>query len=85
MDNSNIKIQVSGVANSGKSRITHLLKNFLVENGFEVEQELTLDFPTEQKFDNHMKNDIDIVVEHLAKTKKIILSEEQLKRDGTSV
>ena len=84
MSKSNIKIQVSGVANSGKSRITHLLKTFLVENGFEVEQELTLDFPTEQKFDNHMKNDIDTVVEHLTKTKKIILSEEQLGRDEWS-
>ena len=37
MEKKNLTISVSGEVNSGKSRLTLLLKNFLRENGFEVD------------------------------------------------
>jgi thymidylate kinase len=52
----NLIVTVSGVAGSGKSSLTFLLKNFLREHGFEVEQELNLDHPTESNFDQVMND-----------------------------
>ena len=40
MEKKNLIITVAGQTASGKSRLTYLLKKFLRENGFEVEQEL---------------------------------------------
>ena len=50
-----ITLQVSGDTNSGKSRLAYALKEFLKQEGFEVEV-LDSDFPTEASFDWMMRN-----------------------------
>lgn len=75
-----IIITVSGKASSGKSRMTFLLKEFLKEKGFDIEFHGGLDFKKESDFDVHMSENIDISIEHIIKTRKIILQEKQLPR-----
>ena len=71
-------ITIAGQTASGKSRLTYLLKKFLRENGFEVEQELNLDHPTEENFDDVMGKNIDIVINSFKETRKITIKEAQL-------
>jgi uridine kinase len=54
MEKKDLIITVPGHAASGKSRLIYLLKKFLRENGFEVEQELNIDHPSEVNFDSVM-------------------------------
>ena len=78
MEKKELIITVSGQTNSGKSRLTYLLKKFLREQGFEVEQELNIDHPTESNFDKHMIVNFDKVIESIKETRKITLKETQL-------
>jgi uridine kinase len=75
MEKKNLIITVAGHTASGKSRLTYLLKKFLRENGFEVEQELNIDHPTEENFDSAMGKNFDAVIEHFKETRKITLRE----------
>jgi len=78
MEKKNLIITVAGQTASGKSRLTYLLKKFLRENGFEVEQELNIDHPTEENFDTVMSKNIDTVIDNFKETRKITLREVQL-------
>ncbi|MCK9415954.1 hypothetical protein M0Q97_04770 [Candidatus Dojkabacteria bacterium] len=77
MEKKNLIITVSGQCASGKSRLTYLLKNFLREQGFEVEFNGNLDHPTELDFDKHMNKNFNEAIK-IIKDRKIILKEEQL-------
>lgn len=79
MEKKNLIITVAGQPASGKSRLTYLLKKFLRENGFEVEQELNIDYPTEENFDNIMSKNTDNIIDNFKKTRKITIKELQLK------
>ena len=81
MEKKNLIITVAGKTASGKSRLTYLLKNFLRENGFEVEQELNIDHPTEENFDSVMSENIDTVIDNFKETRKITIKEVQLGCD----
>lgn len=81
MEKKNLIITVAGHTASGKSRLTYLLKKFLRENGFEVEQELNIDHPTEENFDNVMGRNIDAVIDNFKETRKITIKELQLARE----
>jgi len=72
-----LTITVSGQAASGKSRLTYLLKNFLREQGFNVELECGIDHPTESNFDMVMGRNIDSAVQHIKETRKITIRENQ--------
>ena len=78
MEKKNLIITISGQAKSGKSRLTFLLKKFLREQGFEVEQKLNLDHPTESNFDKTMEENFKQVLEYFVATRKITIKEEQL-------
>jgi deoxyadenosine/deoxycytidine kinase len=49
-----LTITIAGGFADGKSTLTHLLKNFLRDSGFEVEQEIDDDFLTKEVFDRIM-------------------------------
>ena len=78
MKKKDLIIALAGQTASGKSRLTYLLKKFLRENGFEVEQELNFDYLTEEKFDKVMSENFDDVISKFKDTRKITLREVQL-------
>lgn len=82
MEKKNLVITVSGEVNSGKSRLTLLLKNFLRENGFEVDFDGGGDYEDEKQFDEHVSENLDQVIEHIKDTRKITLKELQTQRDN---
>lgn len=81
MEKKNLIITVTGHTASGKSRLTYLLKKFLRENGFEVEQELNIDHPTEENFDKIMSNNFETVIDNVKETRKITIREVQLAHE----
>lgn len=81
MEKKNLIITVAGQTASGKSRLTYLLKKFLRENGFEVNQELNIDHPTEENFDKVMSENFDNIIDNFKETRKITLREVQLPRE----
>lgn len=82
MEKKNLIITVSGEVNSGKSRLTLLLKNFLRENGFEVDFDGGGDYEDEKQFDEHVSENLDQVIEHIKNTRKITLKELQIQHDN---
>lgn len=76
-----LNITVSGQSGSGKSRLTFLLKEFLREQGFEVEQELNIDHSTESNFDKAMGQDFEGAIEYIKGSRKITINELQLSRN----
>ena len=78
MEKKNLIITVAGQTASGKSRLTYLLKKFLREQGFEVEQELNFDHPTESNFDMVMSENFDTTINSIKETRKITIKEIQL-------
>ena len=81
MNKEDIIITLSGKNMSGKSTLTFLLKQFLREKGFDVELEVNLNYQNESDFDKHMVKNIDERIDYIKETKKITLSEVQLRRD----
>ena len=81
MEKENLIITVSGRAASGKSRLTYLLKNFLREQGFEVEFEGNIDHPNENDFNRDMGKHFDEVINFMKETRKITLKQVQLPRN----
>jgi len=76
-------ITVGGVANSGKSRITFLLKQFLREKGFEVELENSLDHPNEREFDIRMNKNLNNIIDFIKKRRKISLKQVQFNNENS--
>lgn len=68
-----ITLQVTGNTNSGKSRLAYALKEFLKEEGFEVEV-LDSDFPTEASFNQMMRNHIREALESIKSKVKVKLN-----------
>lgn len=83
MEKKNLVITVSGHAASGKSRLTYMLKQFLREVGFEVEQELNIDHRSEEKFDEDMCRTLDDIIDNFKETRKITIREVQTQRELT--
>lgn len=81
MEKNNLIISVSGEVNSGKSRLTLLLKKFLRENGFDVDFDGGVDYENETQFDEYVSEHFDQIIEHIKDTTKITLKEVQVKRD----
>ncbi len=81
MEKKEIRILVAGEPNSGKSRVSFLLKRFLRENGFEVDFDGGLDFNSEEQFDHHIGNrHFDETIEKIKENRVIVLREFQLKK-----
>lgn len=81
MEKKNLIISVTGEVNSGKSRLTLLLKKFLCENGFDVDFDGGVDYDNESQFDEYVSKNFDQVIEHIKDTRKITLKEVQVNRD----
>jgi uridine kinase len=81
MEKKNLIISVSGEVNSGKSRLTLLLKKFLHENGFDVQFDGGVDYKDETQFDEYVSKNLDQVIEHIKDTRTITLKEVQVKQD----
>ena len=75
MEKKNLIISVSGEVNSGKSRLTLLLKKFLRENGFDVQFDGGGDYKDETQFDEYVSENLDQVIEHIKDTRTITLKE----------
>lgn len=73
--NKKVKITISGVTGSGKSRIAYLIKEVLKNKGFNIEHNFGIDFDDENQFDNTMSKNIDSVVENISKNRTIIIEE----------
>lgn len=78
MEKENLIITIAGKTATGKSTLTYLLKNFLRENGFEVEQEFNEDHPTEEHFNTKIGKNIETRANKVKGMSKITLKEMQL-------
>jgi hypothetical protein len=89
-----IKITISGITGIGKSTITYLLKEFLVNKGFNASYDGGLDYKKIPELFNHLigstiserenaiKSNLDIDFEEVLINKKLIKDEEILIRDS---
>lgn len=79
MKENQLNITISGKTNSGKTRLTYLLKKILREEGFDVEFSGNIDFPSEAKFDEHVEKNFDRCISSIKERSNIniILKEEQ--------
>lgn len=79
MKDNQINITISGKTNSGKTRVTYLLKKLLREKGFEVEFSGNIDHPNETVFDKHAEKNFNECISSIKERSgiNIILKEEQ--------
>ena len=77
MKNKELVISISGKTNTGKSRLTLLLKKFLQENGFEVKFDGGQDYKDEVEFDKQISKNLEQAIEIIKETSVITLKEIQ--------
>jgi hypothetical protein len=70
-----VTIIIKGQTNSGKSRISYLLKLFLRQYGFEVTHILDDDHPNESNFDSVVGSDIEDAISSIKEKTSIIIKE----------
>jgi len=75
-----IIITVAGKSKSGKSRIAYLLKKFLKENGLNVKHQLSIDYESDDVFDELMEKNIGDVIENFKETREITIKEIQFRK-----
>ena len=75
-----IKITIAGETNTGKSRITYLIKEALLSKGFIVEFE-DFDFGNGNNFDKAMSINFDKTINTIKEKTKIIIEQVQLKKE----
>lgn len=80
MDRNQVTITVSGLVGSGKSHLTSLIKDLLIEKGFDVKHEGNVDFESEEDFDKNMRESMDQFIDATKQTKHITIKEQQLNR-----
>lgn len=80
MKENELKIIIAGKTGTGKSSMIYFLKEFLRDNGFEVEFDGSLDHIDENNFDYYMKDNNDEKLNNIKDRIKITFIEEQLKR-----
>jgi len=73
-----VKVTISGLNNTGKSRITYLIKEMLKVHDFNVEFNTTPDFLNEGEFNKHMRRNFDEAISAIASQTKIVVEEKQL-------
>ena len=78
----NITIAISGEVASGKSRIAHLIKQTLKENGFVVDFINDMDYLNEETFDNEMRRNFDDAIKAISEKTKITIVQAQLNRSA---
>ena len=77
-----IDINVKGTTGSGKSVILYLVKDILMKNGFDVSQDVSLDYRNEQDFDNNISSKLQQAIDTLNKRTKINIKETQMIREN---
>lgn len=70
-----ITIDVSGIENSGKSRVIFLLKKLLKEQKFDVQFDGGRDFDDESHFDEYIEKRFDDILENIKPITKIVIKE----------
>ena len=78
MEKKKLIVTVSGECNSGKSRLSFMLKKFLRENDFDVDFDGGIDYEDETQFDKYMSKNIDQSIQHIKETRKVYLKEIQI-------
>lgn len=78
MKTKQLTISVTGETNTGKSRLTLLLKKFLRENGFEVKFDGGIDYTNEANFDEVVGENLEQAIETIKETSVITLEEIQV-------
>lgn len=78
-----ITIDVSGIENSGKSRVVFLLKKLLKEQKFDVQFDGGRDFDDESHFDEYIENRFDGILENINPITKIVIKESHTKPSKT--
>lgn len=74
-----ITIQIIGPSNSGKSRLTYLLEQFLKKEGYNVEAEVELDYPNKDVYTRIMKHRLEEVKQKIKEDTKITLRQIRIK------
>jgi len=74
-----ITIDVSGIENSGKSRVIFLLKKLLKEQNFNVQFDGGRDFDDESHFDEYIEKRFDDILENIKSITKIVIKESHTK------
>jgi hypothetical protein len=74
-----ITIDVSGIENSGKSRVIFLLKKLLKEQKFNVQFDGGRDFDDESHFDEYIEKRFDDILENIKPITKIVIKESHTK------
>lgn len=79
MKENQINITISGKTNTGKTRVTYLLKKILRQEGFDVEFSGNIDHPNETEFDEHAEKNFNGCISSIKERSgiNIILKEEQ--------
>lgn len=75
-----IKVSIEGPVNSGKSRITYIIKEALNDYGFDVEFTPSLDYKDENTFNRQVRSNLEEVVQHIKDRTKVIVEEKQTNR-----
>lgn len=75
MKKQKLNITVSGEANTGKSSLTYLLKNFLLEKGFNVKIKTHEDYKDDNDFENQMSKKSDDVINDILDKQEILINE----------
>ena len=75
-----ITVTVTGLNNSGKSRISYIVKESLRVHGFNVEFDPSMDFDNEAHFNRVMRRNLDEAVEAISENTIVKVKEVQLDR-----
>jgi len=78
-----ITIDVSGIENSGKSRVIFLLKKLLKEQKFNVQFDGGRDFDDESHFDEYVEKRFNDILENIKPITKIVIKESHTKPPKT--
>lgn len=81
MEKNTLKVTVSGCANTGKSTLTWIIMNALIENGIEVEFTPDLDYKSVEKFVQEMLKNDQQRREAVSSKAKVVIDQVQLARN----
>ena len=77
-----IKIEITGPCNTGKSLILYLVKDLLMEHGFEVEHTHIQDHDDEIDFDNKVSRNIEIKVDSVKLKTGVSIMEKNIRYEN---
>ena len=80
-----VTIQVIGAIGTGKSTITYLIKEYLKSRDLEVVLKESIDFDSEEMFDEVISKNIEAKTEAVKNRTKILIEEKQSNRRAENI